>query len=258
MRQVSIMAGILLSELELTMLRDPGKLKTRQKRNLSYRLKTRGSEIGKVLQEIELLIKNIPEEALKEAVSNETFKSLKTILETLLQVRAPWPVGVDGEEKGAQVFKVFGNATPSDAPGPGLCSISSISREATYEEMELDSHLTELHNNLRRYIDPCTPDPVCYTLSGGLDEAFKSLGVYKSIGALNKNFSIKYNNYEDEVGTEKGADNSLWVVTKPALVETALLPWMRWKPRDLGECIEQPPLLKERKLSDKRGASSLP
>ena len=238
------MTGILLSKLELDMLRNPEKLNARQKRNLSYRLKTRGSEIGKALQELELLINNVPEEALMEAVSNETFFSLKAILEKLLQIRAPWPVGVDEKGEGVRGFKVYGKAIPSTST-PKECTISSISREATYEEVELDYHLTELHNNLRQYVDPCTPDPASYALSEDPYQALKSLGVYKFREALNENLSINIANYEDEVGV----DEHLWVVRKPSMVDIAQLSWMRWKPRDLKECLELPPLLKEKNFT---------
>jgi hypothetical protein len=233
------MTGILLSKLELDMLRSPEKLNARQKRNLSYRLKTRGSEIGKALQELELLVNNVPDETLKEAVSNKTFFSLKTILEKLLQIRAPWPVGVDKNDS-LQIFRVFGNATPS--ADLGKCSIFSISREATYEEIELDFYLTELYNKLQYYIDPCIPDSVCRTPKTLMDEDKQ---VLEPIKGLNKSFTISHNAYLDETGVSE----HLWVVRKPSMVDIAQLSWMRWKPRDLKECLELPPLLKEKNFT---------
>jgi len=234
------MTGILLSKLELDMLKNPEKLNARQKRNLSYRLKTRGSEIGKALQELELLINNVPEEALKEAVSNETFFSLKAILEKLLQIRAPWPVGVDKNDN-LQIFRVFGSSIPSAEPGK--CSIFSISREATYEEIELDFYLTELYNKLQYYIDPCTPDPVCRA-SGTLLEEDKR--VLEPIKELTKSFTISHNAYFDETGVNE----HLWVVRKPSMVDIAQLSQIRWRPRDLKECLELPLLLKEKKFTE--------
>jgi len=233
------MTGILLSKLELDMLKNPEKLNPRQKRNLSYRLKTRGSEIGKALQELELLINNVPEEALKEAVSNEAFFSLKAILEKFLQIRAPWPIGVDKNDS-LQIFRVFGNAIPS--ADPGKCSIFSISREATYEEIELDFYLTELYNKLQYYIDPCIPDSVCRTPETLMEEDKQ---VLEPIKGLNKSFTISHNAYLDETGV----DEHLWVVSKPSMVDIAQLSWMRWKPRDLKECLELPPLLKEKNFT---------
>lgn len=232
------MTGILLSKLELDMLRSPEKLNARQKRNLSYRLKARGSEIGQVLQELELLVNNVPEEALKEATSNETFLSLKAILEKLLQIRAPWPVGVDKNDN-LQIFRVFGNAIPS--ADPGKCTIHSISREASYEEAELDFYLTEIYNNIRYYIDPCIPDPGCRTPNTLREEAEHIL---KSLKELNRPFTLSQNAYLDETGV----DERLWVMRTPSMVDITQLSWMRWKPRDLKECMELPPLFGEKKL----------
>lgn len=242
------MTGILLSKLELDMLRSPEKLNARQKRNLSYRLKTRGSEIGQALKEIELLVKNVPEEALKEAVSNETFLSLKAILEKLLQIRAPWPVGVDKHDN-LQIFRVFGSSIPS--ADPGKCTIHSISRESTYDEAELDFYLTEIYNKIRYYIDPCIPNPVCRTPNTLREEVEQIL---KSLKELNRPFTLSQNAYFDETGVNE----RLWVMREPSMVDITQLSWMRWKPHDLKECMELPPLLGEKKIiTDWKSKSSI-
>jgi hypothetical protein len=234
------MAGILLSKLELDMLKSPEKLNARQKRNLSYRLKIRGSQIGQTLRELELLIKNVPDDVLKEVVSNETFISLKVILEKLLQIRTPWPVGLDKNDN-LQIFRVFGNAIPS--ADPGKCSIFSISREAIQEEIELDFHLTELYDMLRYYVDPCILDPICRTPETLMEEDKR---VLEPIRGLDTSFTVSHNAYLDETGV----DEHLWVVRKPSMVNIENLSWMRWKPRDLKECLEQPPLLKEKNFTE--------
>lgn len=242
------MVEVLLSKLELDMLKNPEKLNARQKRNVSYRLKNRGLEIGQAIQELELLVKVVPEEALKEVASNEVFLSLKAILEKLLLIKAPWPVGVDEKEDHAKIFRVFGNAIPS--ADPGKCSIFSISREATYEEIELDFYLTELYNKLQYYIDPCIPDSVCRTPETLREEGTR---VLDSIQGLDKSFTISQNAYLDETGVNE----HLWVVRKHSMVDITQLSWMRWKPRDLKECLELPPLFKEKNFTGdwKKGPS---
>jgi hypothetical protein len=233
--------GILLSKLEQEMLVSPEKLNARQKRNLNYRLKTRSSQIDQVLQELELLINNVPDDSLKETITNKTFSSIKTILERLLLIKAPWPVGVDKDDN-IQIFRVFGNAIPS--ADLGKCAIHSVSREASYEEAELDFYLTEIYNNIRYYVDPCIPNPVCRTPDTLREETEQIL---KSLKELNRPFTISHNAYLDETGV----DEYLWVLRKPSMVDIKQLHWMRWKPRDLKECLEQPPLFKEKKIPGK-------
>jgi hypothetical protein len=226
--------SILLSELEREVLTDPKKLSDRQKRNLKYRLKTRCVKIDQALQEIRLLLENCSEDSIKENVSNKTLDNLMAIFENLLQALDPWPIGVTEDGEGVMAYKVFGNAIPS--ADPGKCAIFSVSRTATIEEVELDFHLTNHFNKIRRYVDPCVPDPVCRNTEyvGTLRE-----NIFKTANDLAKPFLLSSNTYFDETGISETG----WVMRKPSMVDIDQLQWMRWKPRELEDCMEQPPLL---------------
>ena len=99
--------NVLLSKLEQEMLINPEGLSTRQKRNLNYRLKTKSNQIDQVLQEINLLIKNVSDESIKESISNKTISSLIEILEKILLVLDPWPIGVDEKGEGVLAFRIY-------------------------------------------------------------------------------------------------------------------------------------------------------
>jgi len=231
--------SILLSKLEREMLTNPKGLDARQKRNLNYRLKTKCAQIDQALQEIRLLIENVPDDSIKESVSNKTLNTLMVIFENILQMFDPWPIGVTENGEGVMAARVFGNAIPS--ADPGKCAIFCVSRTATLEEVELDFHLTNHFNKIRRYVDPCVPDPVCRNPEyvGTLREK-----IFETADELGKPFLLSSSAYLDETGISEDG----WVMRKPSMVDIDQLQWMRWKPRELKECIEQPPLLEEKKL----------
>ena len=226
------------------MLISPEKLNARQKRNLSYRLKTRSSQIDQVIQELELLIDNVPEESIKEILSNKTFDSLMNILEKFLQIRDPWPIGVYEDNNSLMAFRVFGNAIKSS--DPGKCAVYSISYTTTYNEAELDKRLTDHYDRIRYYIDPCIPDPNCYTPDdiGKIENK-----VLKTVTKSGEPYVINHNAYIDETGVNE----NLWVTRKHSMIDINQLQWMRWKPKGLKECMEQPPILKEKKLNTQWG-----
>ena len=232
--------SILLSKLEREMLTNPKGLDNRQKRNLNYRLKTKCAQIDQALHEIKLLIDNVPEASIRESVSNKTLDNLMAIFENILQVLDPWPIGVTEDGEGVMASRVFGNAIPSAAPGK--CAIFSVSRTATVEESELDFHLTNFFNKIRFYVDPCTPDPVCRNPEylRILNERF-----FKKGHEFEKPFLLSESSYLDE----KRFNETGWLEVEPSIVDMAQLPWMRWKPRELKECTEQPPILRERKIT---------
>jgi hypothetical protein len=231
--------SILLSKLEREILTNPEGLDARQKRNLNYRLKTRCSQIDQALQEIRLLIETVPEDSIKESVSNKTLNTLMAIFENILQVLDPWPIGVNEDESGVMASKVFGNAIPS--ADPGKCTIDSISRTATQEEIEFDHRLTDHFNKIRQYVDPCTPDPICRN-----PEYVKTIHerILKTRNKFDGPFLLSESAYLDETGVSETG----WVLRKPSMVDINQLQWMRWKPRELKECMEQPPLLEEKKI----------
>lgn len=239
--------SILLSRLEQDILLNPEKLTARQRRNLSYRLKARGPQLNQIIQEFELLVNNIPEDSIKENLSNEALSSLMNLLEKLLQIKDHWPIGVSEDENEVMAFRVLGNSIPKNPDRiPGKCAIFSISRTAKKEEIEFDCRLTAHFNKIKSYIDPCTPDPVCRDPDyiGAIGER-----IFEKREELGHPFHVSENAYFDETGvSEKG-----WVLRKPSMVDIDQLKWMRWMPRGLKECIKDPPLFKSRKLPIKWG-----
>jgi hypothetical protein len=239
--------SILLSKLERTMILAPEELTARQRKNLSYRLKARGSQLKQIFQELELLINSIPEDSIKENLSNTALISLMNTLERLLQIRNPWPIGVSEDGNGVMAFKLFGNSIPKNPERvPGKCAIDSISRTPMKGELELDYRLTNHFNAIRCFVDPCVPDPVCRDpeyFGRVAEDAFKTL---KESG---NPYHISENAYTDETGIS----NKGWILRKPSMVDIDQLKWMRWKPQGLKECIEEPPLFKSRKLPLKWG-----
>lgn len=230
--------SVLLSKLEQEMLVNPEGLSTRQKRNLSYRLKTKSNQIGQVLQEINLLIKNVSDEAIKENISNKTVSSLIEILEKILQVFDPWPIGVDEKDDGVLAFRIYGTSLSND---PGKCGIFSKSRTALQEEIELDYLLTNHFSKIRRYVDPCIPDPVCYSPDYILKASEKIFQIKQELGEPYIEGSAAYT---DETGVSEDG----WILRERVKIDEKQLQWMRWKPHNLKECMEQPPRLAPKKI----------
>jgi len=228
----------LLSKLEQEMLVNPEGLSTRQKRNLSYRLKTKSNQIGQVLQEINLLIKNVPDEAIKENISNKIVSNLIEILEKILQVFDPWPIGVDEKDDGVLAFRIYGTSLSTD---PGKCGIFSKSRTALQEEIELDYLLTNHFSKIRRYVDPCIPDPVSHGSDYILKASEKIFQIKQELGEPYIEGSAAYTD-------ETGVSDDGWILRERVKIDEKQLQWMRWKPHNLKECMEQPPLLAPRKI----------
>lgn len=239
--------GIILSALEREMLTDPEKLSARQKRNLTYRLKTRSAQIDQALKEIKLLIGNVPEDSIKENISNETLDDLMSILESALQILGPWPIGrIDGEEIAA--FRVFGRTVPQVEQGK--CAIVSFARSVSCQEIELNRRLKEHFSAIRFYVDPCTPDPVCR------DPAFiENLDamLVKKMGASGEPFNMSFNVYWDETGFDENGHKT----RSNSTVNIDQLSQIRWRPRDLLECLELPPVLTEKVIGkEEKGAKA--
>jgi len=230
--------SVLLSKLEQEMLVNPEGLSTRQKRNLSYRLKTKSNQIDQVLQEINLLIKNVSDEVIKENISNKSVSSLIEILEKILQVFDPWPIGVDEKDDGVLAFRIYGTSLSTD---PGKCGIFSKSRTALQEEIELDYLLTNHFSKIRRYVDPCIPDPVCHSPDYILKASEKIFQIKQELGEPYIEGSAAYT---DETGVSEDG----WILRERVKIDEKQLQWMRWKPHNLKECMEQPPLLAPRKI----------
>jgi hypothetical protein len=189
-----------------------------------------------------LILKHIPPEKIAKKLRPDQIPAMLDLVESLLERIDPWPIGVSEGENGVMAFRVFGNSIPkSPSKEPGKCAVFSISHTATYEEAELDHHLTDYFNLIRRYVDPCVPDPNCRdpeyigTLGERIFEIKKESGVP---------FNVSQNAYLDETGVSEAG----WVLKKHSMVNIDQLQWMRWKPDGLKECMDQPPLLAPKKI----------
>jgi len=191
------------------------------------------------IPDVLLILKHMPPEKIAKKVAPGQLPALLNLVEALLAQIDPWPIGVHETEDGLMAFRVFGNAIPSSEPGK--CAIYSISRTATQEEIELNHHLAAFFNNIRCYVDPCTPDPVCRDPDYIGVQGEKIFRIRKELG---KPFSVSEDAYLDETGvSEEG-----WILRKHTILDIDQLQRMRWKPRGLKECMEQPPLLAPRKI----------
>jgi hypothetical protein len=189
-----------------------------------------------------LILKHMPPDKIAKKLTSDKIPAMLNLIESLLAQIDPWPIGVHEDENGVMAFRVFGNSIPkSPDSAPGRCAIFSISRTATKEEIELDRHLTEHYNKIRCYIDPCAPDPVCRDPEYIGAQAEKILRIRKE---SERPFAVSENAYLDETGVNEDG----WVIKKPSMIDINQLHWMRWKPLGLKECMEQPPLLEERKI----------
>lgn len=87
-------------------------------------------------------------------------------------------------------------------------------------------------------MDPCIPDSVCRNPEYG------RLQMDKLRQTTQRPFNMSFNAYLDETGVSESG----WVLREPTMIDIGQLQWMRWKPRGLKECMEQPPLLEEKKI----------
>lgn len=190
-----------------------------------------------------LILKHMPPEKIAKKLSPDKIPAMIDLIEDLLAQIDPWPIGVGEDENGVMAFRVFGNSIPKSPDSePGKCAIYSISRTATREEIELDHRLTNHFSTIRRYVDPCVPDPVCRNPEYIGMWGEKIFRIRKESG---KPFSVSENAYQDETGVNEGG----WILRKPSMVDINQLQWMRWKPTGLLACMELPPLLKEKKIA---------
>jgi hypothetical protein len=230
----------MLADLERIYLRDRDSLDDKQKKNLNHRIKNKLALIDETINDIRLILENYPEERIKEHVSNATVYAVAAILEKVLQILDPWPIG-EHEEGDLRVFRTWGNTIPESPDSePGKCAIHSVSRIASDEEIELYQRLKDHFNKIRYFVDPCIPDPVCRDPNyiGLKDES--ALRIAKEISQKTGKYNVSCNTYLDEWVEKEGKDS--WIERKPSLVNIETLKFMRWKPRGLKECMEQPPL----------------
>jgi hypothetical protein len=245
--------NILLSKSEREMLTQPEKMSPRQKRNLNYQIKMKAAQIKQALQEIRLLIEYVAEDLLKESVSSEMLIDSIQISEKILKVLDPWAVG-EPEKGELKAFRVWGSVIPACAPGK--CTIDSASYTASDEEIHLHKRLKEHFNKIRFYVDPCIPDPVCRDPEYSRTQMDRLSQLVRRIAETSRPIDASLNRDVDKIIDvsfsayldETGVNESGWVLRAPTTIDIDQLQWMRWKPRGLKGCTEQPPLLEEKKL----------
>jgi hypothetical protein len=189
-----------------------------------------------------LILKHMPPDKIAKKLGPDKITTMLALVEALLAQIDPWPIGVQEDGDGVMAFRVFGNSVPKNPDRePGKCAIFSISRTATQEEIELDHHITDHFNTIRRYIDPCIPDPVCRD-----PEYIGTLGeeIFRIRRKLGGPFAVSENTYLDDTGVNEDG----WVMRKHSMVDIDRLQWMRWKPDGLKECMETPPILAPKKI----------
>jgi hypothetical protein len=232
----------MLTDLERTYLRNRDTLEDdKQKKNLNHRVKTKLKLIDETLSDLRLIFEKYPEELIREYISNNTVNSATFTLERILQILDPWPIG-EHEEGEVRAFRSWGSVIP--ACKPGECTIHSISRSTTEEEIVFHKRLEEHFEKIRFYVDPCIPDPVCRDPEYIRIQDEKAFQLAKDItNKTGKPLSVSMEAYIDDVGTDKEG----WVIRSPTLIKIEQLQKMRWKPRGLVTCMDLPPLLRERK-----------
>ena len=222
----------MLTDLERTYLKNRDNLEDdKQKKNLNHRVKNKLKLIDETLSDLRLIFEKYPEELIREHISNNTISSATTTLERILQVLDPWAIG-EHEEGKPRAFRVWGSTIPDCEPGK--CTLKSASRSVSEEEIRLNMLLKEHFNKIRFYVDPCIPDPICRDtdyIKKQMDQLLKS--------AKETGMSLSFEGYFDETGFTE----HLWLTRAPSMIEVNQLHWMRWKPREIKECMKQPSLL---------------
>jgi hypothetical protein len=194
------------------------------------------------IPDVLLILNTMPRGKITTKLERDPIPLVLDLLEALLVWRDPWPIG-EHEEEGMVAFRVFGNAIP--LADHGKCTIDSISRTASEEEIALNRRLKEHFEKIRYFIDPCIPDPVCRDPGYIGMEREKAMDIVKRITRKSdETFHVNCSAYLD---SWVGKDN--WVERKPTLVDIETLKFMRWKPRGLKDCMEQPPLLAPKEVS---------
>ena len=206
-----------------------------QRKNLNYRVKNKLCLIDGTLEDIRLMVEKLPENEIKESTSNETIYNLIVILEKILEIVNPLPIGehVSGE---LRAFRVYGNSMPKNPDiEHGECAIDSISYTATTKEIDLYRHLKDHFDKIRYYVDPCTPDPTCHDPDYSLKLKEK---IRRDLEETNESFEISFHHHTIDARDKDGDP-----IGKSFMVDIDKLKEIRFKPAGLKGCMEIPPLL---------------
>lgn len=194
------------------------------------------------IPDVLLILKTMPRAKIAAKLERDPIPLVLDLVESLLTWTDPWPIG-EHEEGDLMAFRVYGNSIP-DSPEsePGKCTIDSISRTASEEEINLNRRLKDHFNKIRYFTDPCIPDPVCHDPGYIGMQREKAVEIVKGITRKSdETFHVNCSAYLDSWVGKDG-----WVERKPSLVDIETLKFMRWKPRGLKNCMEHPPLLAPR------------
>ncbi|OPY50755.1 MAG: hypothetical protein A4E48_01753 [Methanosaeta sp. PtaU1.Bin060] len=228
----------MLTELERERILHRETLTVPERKNLNFRLRKKLIELKQNLEDINLILNFFPQEELHEVIDFEHLSKSLDVTEALLQITDPWPVGA--HENGTDsAFRVWGVVIPTSAPGK--CTIDSVSRTAMKEEIDLHKRLLDHFTKIRFYVDPCIPDPVCRDVEYNKAQMDKLMQMRQT--AQNP-FHLSFNGYNDETGVNESGR----ILRDPTTIDIKQLQWMRWKPEGLKECLEEPPLFKEKKI----------
>jgi hypothetical protein len=194
-------------------------------------------------EKIAVFATGLTEKLIEKRSPSQAIPAMLDLIESILLQLDPWPIG-EHEEGGSWAFKIYGN-TASECPTiePGKCIIFSISRNASDDEIELHRRLKDHFNLVRRFVDPCIPDPVCRDPKYIEEQRNKALEITKEISKNLATFGVHCNTYLDEFIGKNG-----WMEPKHSMVGIDELKSIRWMPRGLKGCMEQPPLLEPRKI----------
>jgi len=201
-----------------------GKLTAKQKADFYYRMSNILKDSLEGLEDLSLILKEISYGGLEKIDLAAAAISAMKLTEVLLQLRDPWSIGAheDGE---ARAFRSWGFILPAGKPED--CAIHSISRMVTDEDIKFYLSLRKHFENIRFYVDPCFPDPVCRDLEYIRIQDEKAFQIAKDItNKTGKPLSVSIKTYEGRIKIEQ-------------------LQKMRWKPRGLVTCTDLPPLLEE-------------
>ena len=229
----------MLTELERDRILHREELTVPEKKNLNFRLRKKLIGLKQTLEDIRLILTYLPQDELREELDFGHLRKSLDVTDSLIEIIDPWPVG-EHEDEEPRAFRVHGMAIPDSKPGK--CTIKSISRTASLDEINLHKHLKDHLDKLLLCVDPCTPDPVCRDVEFYQLQMNEMLNLQKvSRGVIQASFD----GYTDEIGL----DNDGWVVREPTSIDIDRLPQIRWKPRGLKECMKLPEILAPKEIT---------
>ena len=222
---------------------EDGGLNAKQKGDFYYRMSKILKDELEGLKDLAFLLDELPDSYMRKIDFRDVVIAAMKLTEELVQRIDPWPVGehVDGEMR---AFRVFGNSIPtSPQQEPGKCTLESFSYTASQEEIDLHQRLKFHLNKIMLYVDPCTPNPMCYN-PGQVGDLMASLRIKMQEEIKKRPFSMTMTNHMVD---ERDPDG--FPLPKFFMVDIDKLKEIRFRPPGLKGCMELRPLLKGAKLT---------